>query len=153
MDNKLPVEYAKETCKLGQGSNCCRYLILGSEGFECAKLTSLKATLDARGDTMNAQGDNCRGKGEQTKKVNHPILGEIDVIQIEGGDRVVCDYCNADYSHSDKVGGILFGSYAICPLCSVSALKTIARYQEEHYIKARAGENETFYNFVQRIRQ
>ena len=53
----------KEVCKLGQGEKCCRYLICGGEGFECAKLmTPLKYDIDYKASTMSAKGDNCEGK-------------------------------------------------------------------------------------------
>lgn len=53
----------KETCKIGQGADCCRYLIMGCTGFECAKLEhGLKVTIDARVESMSAQADNCEGK-------------------------------------------------------------------------------------------
>jgi len=38
-----------------------------------------------------------------------------EVIDI--GDMVLCDLCNADYTDSDKQGGVLIGSYAVCPEC------------------------------------
>lgn len=59
----VPVPISVEhlpTCKLGQGHDCCRYLVMG-EGLACAKLTTMRATLDARGDSMTARGDNCPG--------------------------------------------------------------------------------------------
>jgi hypothetical protein len=57
----IDAEHAKDVCLLGQGHECCRYLTMGSGGFQCAKKTSLRMTLDARGDTMVARGDNCSG--------------------------------------------------------------------------------------------
>jgi len=53
-----------DICKIGQGKFCCRYLVAGSDGLECAKHTTLKALLDNRVYTgkMNAQGDNCNFK-------------------------------------------------------------------------------------------
>ena len=53
----------EEVCKIGQGNDCCRYLLAGSEGFECGKLTELKSVLDKRvtENTIIAQGDNCEG--------------------------------------------------------------------------------------------
>lgn len=56
--------HVKEVCKIGQGHDTCRYLMMGRT-WQCAKLDpSMKATLDARGDTMSAQGDNCPGVEE-----------------------------------------------------------------------------------------
>lgn len=57
------MEYVKTICKIGQGSTCCRYLVAGSQGFGCAKLTTLKALLDSRAEegTSVARGDNCDG--------------------------------------------------------------------------------------------
>jgi hypothetical protein len=52
-------------CLIGAGNKCCRYLMVGGYGFECAKITALKTTLDTRvkQGRMIAQGDNCEGKG------------------------------------------------------------------------------------------
>lgn len=54
--------YATDTCKIGQGAACCRYLVVGSLGLECAKLTPLRDVLDARVGQMSAKGDNCDGR-------------------------------------------------------------------------------------------
>lgn len=60
---RITEDKLKNDCKLGQGPVCCRYLIGGERGFECAKLLSLKEYLDGRvaAGTINAQGDNCEG--------------------------------------------------------------------------------------------
>lgn len=57
-------EHVKNVCKIGQGHDCCRYLVMGAQGFECTKGTSLQVVLDARvyNNTITAQGDNCEGK-------------------------------------------------------------------------------------------
>jgi hypothetical protein len=58
-------EYIRETCKVGQRAACCRYLMMGSKGWRCAKLDALlKKHLDQRVEahSMSAQGDNCAGK-------------------------------------------------------------------------------------------
>lgn len=55
-------DYVKNTCKIGQGKDCCRFLVMGGDGFECAKLGSLAKMLIARGNRMAAQADNCEGK-------------------------------------------------------------------------------------------
>ena len=56
-------EYVMNTCKLGQGAECCRYLTMGIDGWECAKNKPLARIIDERfkADMMNAQGDNCEG--------------------------------------------------------------------------------------------
>ena len=53
-----------DTCKIGQGHDCCRYLVVGRRGFECAKHSiCAAATLDFRVEmeTITARGDNCEG--------------------------------------------------------------------------------------------
>ena len=54
----------KNVCKIGQGADCCRYLVMGINGFECMKGTSLAEILDMRvlTNTITAKGDNCDGK-------------------------------------------------------------------------------------------
>jgi hypothetical protein len=61
-------EHIKNVCKIGQGNDCCRYLAVGPDGFECLKSSDLKDHIDnrvARND-MTAQGDNCGGRGQET---------------------------------------------------------------------------------------
>jgi hypothetical protein len=57
-------EQVKNVCKIGQGNACCRYLVIGAQGFECVRDTEMKVYLDARVamETMVARGDNCSGK-------------------------------------------------------------------------------------------
>jgi hypothetical protein len=57
-------EHVKNVCRIGQGHSCCRYLVMGGNGFECAKHTELKTLLDTRvaTETITARGDNCMGK-------------------------------------------------------------------------------------------
>lgn len=58
-------EYIKNVCKIGQGASCCRYLVVGSKGFECMKFDlNNKEFIDANWATVThvAQGDNCEGK-------------------------------------------------------------------------------------------
>lgn len=56
-------EHIKNVCKIGQGAECCKYLLLGSGGFECGKISEWKEVVDKEWDsTKTAQGDNCEGK-------------------------------------------------------------------------------------------
>jgi hypothetical protein len=59
----IPMEYVIETCKIGQGTDCCAFLMGGPSGMECAKGTSVEHTIRGRlqAGTMNARGDNCDG--------------------------------------------------------------------------------------------
>jgi hypothetical protein len=72
----LSMDYVKGVCKIGEGAACCRYLLMGTQGFECGKhqtwqvkslagdgAENVKALMDARvaAGTMVAQGDNCDG--------------------------------------------------------------------------------------------
>ena len=56
--------HVKEVCRIGQGNACCRYMVIGAQGFECVKNTQMKGYLDSRVamETMVARGDNCEGK-------------------------------------------------------------------------------------------
>ena len=54
-------DFVKDTCKLGKGAECCKYLLMGPGGWECAKINPrIKVHIDRRSD-MNAKGDNCPG--------------------------------------------------------------------------------------------
>ena len=46
---KLDYDDAYNICKLGQGSECCGFLITGKHGYECAKCSQgLKDTIKIR---------------------------------------------------------------------------------------------------------
>lgn len=71
-------EHILNTCKIGQGANCCRHLFAGETGFECGKLnTSLKEMQDARAfmDIAIAQGDNCPGVTDKN------VLNDMEYIK------------------------------------------------------------------------
>lgn len=57
----LSTQHMKEVCKIGQGADCCKYLLCSGEGFECGKTGALKGVIDSRAEYMTAQGDNCDG--------------------------------------------------------------------------------------------
>jgi len=57
----MEMSQLKEVCKIGQGNDTCRYVVIGADGFHCTKLTSIKSTIDKRVNKMTAKGDNCNG--------------------------------------------------------------------------------------------
>ncbi|OGC62472.1 hypothetical protein A3J33_02270 [candidate division WWE3 bacterium RIFCSPLOWO2_02_FULL_53_10] len=59
----IPAEHVKLVCKIGQGQECCRYLLGSPEGFECGKGGGFTELLNERAvnNSMAAQGDNCEG--------------------------------------------------------------------------------------------
>lgn len=36
---KLEAEEPKQICKLGQGEECCAFLVVGPKGFECIRMS------------------------------------------------------------------------------------------------------------------
>jgi hypothetical protein len=57
--------YIKDVCKIGQHAACCKYLVIGTEGFECMKVNPANKNIIDRAweqDEHVAQGDNCEGK-------------------------------------------------------------------------------------------
>ena len=54
-------KYLNEVCKIGQGKDCCAFLIAAPEGIACAKGTEFEEQICGRIDKMVAQGDNCEG--------------------------------------------------------------------------------------------
>ena len=47
--------------------------------------------------------------------------GNHTIIDI--GEMVLCDLCNADYTDSEAEGGILMGTYSICPTCAPGVIR------------------------------
>ncbi len=69
----------------------------------------------------------------------------MEIWSIDIGDTVVCDYCNEDYTESEKTGGMIVGSYAVCPKCERHSMLVDANYV------CRPGES--FKHFVLRTRE
>lgn len=59
--------HVQQVCKPGHGEKCCKYLVMGIEGWECMKVTNTKKALIDKEWAKNhhtAQGDNCEGKSD-----------------------------------------------------------------------------------------
>ena len=89
-----------------------------------------------------------RGFIEVEPATSHPITSLFDVEVIDVGDSVICDSCGDDYTDSDRCGGILFESKAICPNCSPKWISNAKTYSEMHFIKAECPEGKTFADWV-----
>ena len=79
---RLTDEQAKSRCKFGEGERCCRYLMVGLGGFQCAKsAVDVRNVIDLRfAEGMNAKGDNCAGP-DKLRFVRNARGG------FQGGDR------------------------------------------------------------------
>ena len=81
------------------------------------------------------------------------IFGDkITILHMNPGKVVLCDLCNKDYTESEQKGGFLFNSTAVCPDCQDEFLASVKRFHEEEYIRAYATPDESFRDFVYRIR-
>lgn len=74
----------------------------------------------------------------------------VQIIDI--GNSVVCDLCGADYTNSDKQGGILFGSSAVCPACTPDVLKSTKKYHEKEHLKGECPKDMSFKDWVLKLR-
>ena len=68
-------DHVKNTCRLGQGAECCKYLSVSESGFNCEKLTDLGRQIEML-TGMTAKADNCDGIPEidWEKKLNRLSL-------------------------------------------------------------------------------
>lgn len=54
--------FLADTCKVGQGAACCRYVTMSAGGWECGKADpAIRHAIDQRAGSMKAKGDNCPG--------------------------------------------------------------------------------------------
>jgi len=74
----------------------------------------------------------------------------MKVITINPGHNVLCDLCGADFTNSDKSGGFLFVSKAVCPNCADRFEKSINEFNEQEHIKARCPEGMSFADWVRK---
>lgn len=56
-------QYVRETCKIGKGADCCRYLTMSASGWACEKGSPLQRVINGRvsAGEFTARGDNCAG--------------------------------------------------------------------------------------------
>lgn len=80
-------------------------------------------------------------------------MENFKVITIDGGDTVLCDMCNQDFTGSEISGGFLFLSKAVCPFCEDKMMTNIKKYNEEDYIRGTCPENVSFYDWVMSMRK
>lgn len=76
------------------------------------------------------------------------LASHFTAIDVELGDRVLCDDCGDDYTDSPDQGGFLFLSKAICPECAPDYEKCIAEHGEEHHIRGRCPVGKSFADWV-----
>ena len=76
-----------------------------------------------------------------------------NVITVDVGDDVICDYCSEDFTNSNQVGGFILSGDAICPNCAERTWKLLKKHNEERYLKAICKENESFADFVRNYRK
>jgi len=63
-------------------------------------------------------------------------------------DNVQCDACGVDFTVSIAVGGFLFMSKAICPICAPNWESTAKNYKETHFITKRCPDGKPFADWV-----
>lgn len=72
MSRFIPDDHLKAVCRIGKGADCCRYIVGGAEGLECAKhQPSLKDQIDRRvlWGAFKAVADNCDGLKDEPPDV------------------------------------------------------------------------------------
>lgn len=57
---KIDGQTLREVCKVGQGLLTCKFVVVGKDGFRCAKGTSIQLAIEMY--VKIAQGDNCPGR-------------------------------------------------------------------------------------------
>jgi hypothetical protein len=73
MEKTINDNHLKKFCKIGQGVECCRYVMVGKNGFECLKnIPKAKKLIDEQIKNRSdfPKGDNCNGYEVETNKKN-----------------------------------------------------------------------------------
>lgn len=79
------------------------------------------------------------------------IEGFTQII-IEPGRKVLCDWCNADYTDRPESGGFLFGSYATCPECAPGMLESAVKFNELAHIRGYCPATQSFADWIRGMR-
>lgn len=76
-----------------------------------------------------------------------------NIIVVDSGGIVLCDFCNDDFTNSDEIGGFLLQSKAVCPHCSEKIMNHIKKHNEDSFIKGFCPDFMSFADWIRSIRQ
>lgn len=76
------------------------------------------------------------------------LLKGMKQVSETSTNEVFCDFCSEDFTNRDDKGGLLFGSYATCPICAPRIERDAKRDGEERFIKARCPADMAFRDWV-----
>ena len=72
----------------------------------------------------------------------------VRCIQINPGRRVLCDFCDQEFTDSPEAGGFMFGRKAVGPCCVARIERSAEGYGEAHLIGARCPDGVPFSDWV-----
>jgi len=75
------------------------------------------------------------------------------IIMKDDLGKVVCDFCDKDWSNSDQSGGFLFQSKAVCPDCEPRFMDRVKQHHEQSFIRDRCPEEQSFSEWIKNIRR
>jgi hypothetical protein len=126
-----------DECSIEYGNNGCACHI----NPPCSFCTDLK--FEEKLGTKPKQKDNF---------LQQCIDAGFVIIGAEPSKTVLCDFCNKDWSDSDKSGGFLFQSKAVCPDCAPGMIVRIEQYHEQSFIRGHCPAELSFKDWVLSLR-
>ena len=72
--------------------------------------------------------------------------------RVDPGHVVLCDMCGTDFTDRNDVGGMLFGSKAVCPVCVPGVESDAKKYNETSLIRERCPDGKSFADWVRGLR-
>lgn len=79
-------------------------------------------------------------------------FSDFEVIEIDPGNKVVCDFCDTDYTDSKECGGLLFQSKAVCPKCEPALIRSAESYDEMRFVRGHCPEFMAFADWIRSLR-
>ena len=76
------------------------------------------------------------------------VFGEI--VKLDDS-RVLCDFCNKDWTDSNVSGGIMFSGKSCCPECEPGIEETALQNDEERHITARCPRTISYSEWTEKI--
>jgi len=76
----------------------------------------------------------------------------VNIIHVEPGRLVLCDWCDQDFTESQQTGGFMFSNYATGPCCAARIERNATRSGEAHLIRSRCPDGVPFGDWVRSLR-
>lgn len=135
-------KHVSDVCKMGQGAECCKYLVMGTKGFECMRVNPAnKKVIDSDWEVTPhvSQGDNCKGY------LNEKQMKRTGIFSIESLQSTYKSTRDADKSINESLSSTESGDEPVVTENVLSAEEKMMKFYEDKEKRVSQSYQKVFY--------